>query len=141
MSESETGMATGGATGGATARGQGVRAVDFVVYSVSDMERAAVFYRDTLGVDFPLVEDGTFWMEWDTPPVAFALCSSDGDWKGTPAVAFAVPDVYAAVEALRAKGVKILAEPEETGVCHMAFVEDPDGNRVCLHQRKDGTAG
>ena len=34
------------------------RAVDFVVYTVTDMERAVAFYRDTLGVRFPLVQTG-----------------------------------------------------------------------------------
>jgi len=52
-----------------------------------------------------------------------------------------VDDVDAAVEELRAKGVKVVTEPEETSVCFMAFVEDPDGNRICIHRRKDGTAG
>ena len=118
------------------------RAIDFVVYTVTDMERAVAFYRDTLGVRFPLIEEGEFWTELDTPPLALALCApGEGDWRGTPAAALAVGDVYAAVEELRAKGVPILAEPEETSVCYIAFVADPDGNRICLHQRKDGTAG
>jgi predicted enzyme related to lactoylglutathione lyase len=118
------------------------KAVDFVVYNVTDMAKAVAFYRDTLGMAFDFNEEGEFWTEFDSPPVSFALCRpGDGDWKGPPAVALAVEDVYAAVEELRKKGVRVLAEPEETSVCHMAFIADPDGNRICLHQRKDGTAG
>jgi predicted enzyme related to lactoylglutathione lyase len=121
------------------------KAIDFVVYSVPDMAKAVAFYRDTLGLDFDLVEEGSFWTEWDTPPVAFALCRprqrGKWSWRGTPAVALAVDDVSAAIEELRAQGVKILNEPVETSVCYTAFVEDPFGNRVCIHQRKDGTAG
>ena len=118
------------------------RAVDFVVYNVSDMERSTAFYRDTLGIDAKLLEEGGGWTEFDTPPVALALCApSDEDWKGGPAVALAVDDVHATVEELRGKGVTILTEPYESSVCYMAFVADPDGNRVCIHQRKDGTAG
>jgi predicted enzyme related to lactoylglutathione lyase len=37
--------------------------------------------------------------------------------------------------------VKILIEPVETRVCWMAWIADPAGNRLCLHSRKDGTAG
>ncbi len=37
--------------------------------------------------------------------------------------------------------VKILVEPYTTTVCRVAFIEEPFVNRVCLHQRKDGTAG
>jgi predicted enzyme related to lactoylglutathione lyase len=120
------------------------KAVDFVVYSVSDMDKAVAFYRDTLGVQFDLVEEGETWTEWDTPPVALALHQpgkGQWHWPGTPAAAFAVDDVYASVEELRQKGVAILNEPVETSVCYMAFVADPDGNRICIHQRKDGTAG
>jgi predicted enzyme related to lactoylglutathione lyase len=35
----------------------------------------------------------------------------------------------------------VLMDPVETRVCWMSFIADPDGNRICLHQRKDGTAG
>jgi predicted enzyme related to lactoylglutathione lyase len=120
------------------------KALDFVVYSVPDMKKAFAFYRDTLGIDFPLVEEGKTWTEFDSPPLALALHQpreGSFSWPGTPAVGLAVDDVYAAVEELRAKGVKIVSEPVETSVCHMAFIEDPFGNRLCLHQRKDGTVG
>jgi predicted enzyme related to lactoylglutathione lyase len=29
-------------------------------------------------------------------------------------------------------------EPFETPVCRMAFILDPDGNALCIHQRKPG---
>ena len=35
----------------------------------------------------------------------------------------------------RAKGVEFLGETFDTGVCHMAFFEDPDGNALMLHHR------
>ena len=119
-----------------------VRAVDFVVYNSSNMKRSKAFYHDVLGLGKG-GEYASFWAEFATKPVTVALCSPSkrSPWRGSTAVALAVDDVYAAVEALRRKGVKILMEPEETGVCHMAFIADPDGNRICLHQRKDGTAG
>ncbi len=119
-----------------------VRAVDFVLYSVSDMNRSQKFYRDLFGLKRG-EEWNRFWSEFATKPVALALCDPKRGWKwsGPGCVALAVHDVYAAVERLRAKGVKILNEPVETSVCHMAFIADPDGNRICLHQRKDGTAG
>jgi predicted enzyme related to lactoylglutathione lyase len=118
-----------------------VRAVDFVVYNVPDMKRAKAFYHGTLGLPRGGEYTG-FWAEFATEPVALCLCDPyPGPWEGGTAVALAVDDVSAAVDELRANGVSILMEPTETGVCRIAFVADPFGNRICLHQRKDGTAG
>lgn len=55
--------------------------------------------------------------------------------------ALAVDDVPAAIAQCRKRGVKILIPPVETRVCWMAWIADPAGNRLCLHSRKDGTAG
>jgi catechol 2,3-dioxygenase-like lactoylglutathione lyase family enzyme len=67
------------------------RAIDFVVYNVTDLPRALAFYRDTLGLRFPLGEEATepgdFWTEFDSPPVALALCAPpSADRRGPPAV-------------------------------------------------------
>ncbi|MBI3971439.1 MAG: VOC family protein [Chloroflexi bacterium] len=118
-----------------------VRAIDFVVVNVSDIDRSMRFYRDTLGVAFPLTEDGAGWKEFDTPPVAMALRLDRQNPGANAAIALAVEDVRAAVEELRAKGVTITIEPGESDVCYAAMIQDPDGNLLLLHQRKDGTAG
>ena len=64
-----------------------------------------------------------------------------GDQRGGATVMLAVDDLAAAVAELRGKGVPVLLEPAESPVCYLAMATDPDGNRVGLHQRKDGTAG
>jgi catechol 2,3-dioxygenase-like lactoylglutathione lyase family enzyme len=76
-----------------------VRAIDFVVVNVSDMDRSMRFYRDTLGVPFPLTEDGKNWKEFDTPPVALELARV-GPAPGQVSLALAVDDVAAAVACL-----------------------------------------
>ena len=50
-------------------------------------------------------------------------------------IALRVADVAAAREALEAKGVAFEGETLDTGVCHMAFFQDPDGNALMLHRR------
>ena len=50
-------------------------------------------------------------------------------------VALRVPDVAAVREELEAKGVEFDGETLDTGVCHMAFFKDPDGNSLLLHRR------
>jgi predicted enzyme related to lactoylglutathione lyase len=118
-----------------------VRAIDFVVVNVSDFERSLRFYRDTLGIDVPLTEDSPRWKEFDTPPVAMALRLDPQNPGVNAAIALAVDDVNAAVEELHARGVPVLIEPYEGEVCFNAMVQDPDGNLLLLHRRKDGTAG
>ena len=49
-------------------------------------------------------------------------------------VALAVSDAEAAVEELKNAGVRVHWDLDETPVCHLAIVEDPDGNRVIIHQ-------
>ena len=59
-------------------------------------------------------------------------------------VSLRVPDVAAAMQRLRAAGVEFdHEEVYDSGVCHMAFFKDPDGNSLILHHRyapyRDGT--
>ena len=119
-----------------------VRAVDFVVYNSNNMKRTKKFYEELFGLKRGH-EYAAFWAEFATKPVTLALCAPNkgSKWRGKTAIALAVDDVYDAIEKLRKRGVKILMPAQTTGVCHMAFIADPDGNRICLHQRKDGTAG
>jgi predicted enzyme related to lactoylglutathione lyase len=53
---------------------------------------------------------------------------------GNP-VALHVDDVAAARADLESKGVAFLGDIVDTGVCHMAFFRDPDGNALMLHHR------
>ena len=45
------------------------------------------------------------------------------------------PPVATARGELEAKGVVFIGETFDTGVCHMAFFTDPDGNDLMLHHR------
>jgi predicted enzyme related to lactoylglutathione lyase len=49
-------------------------------------------------------------------------------------IALRVPEVHTAVEEVRAAGGEVIGV-EDTGVCHMGFVKDPDGNTIILHRR------
>ena len=121
------------------------KAVDFVSYSVTDMDRAEAFWKDLLGleVEVPRGKSGTRangYMELDAGGVAIGLVAMP-QTQPNGIVALAVDDVGEAVEELRGKGVKIAMETIESPVCWMAVVEDPDGNQVLLHRRKNGTFG
>lgn len=123
------------------------RAVDYVVFGVSSPERAVSFYRDTLGL-VPLGEaSGGPWQEFQVGATTLAISAPplgeppQAGYKGGATVALAVEDVAAAVAALRGRGVPVLMDTVETPVCHYALIADPDGNRLILHRRKDGSAG
>src|SRR5258707_10798228 len=121
-----------------------VRAVDFVMYCTRDMRKTRAFYQKLFGLNRG-GEWGNFWSEFETAPVTLCLNGPSRkparNWHGPPAIGLAVADIHAAISECRRQKVKVLMEPVETSVCWMSFIADPDGNRICLHQRKDGTAG
>jgi predicted enzyme related to lactoylglutathione lyase len=50
-------------------------------------------------------------------------------------LALHVENIEAARKELESKGVRFHGETFDTGVCHMAFFGDPDGNDLMLHHR------
>ncbi|MES2694727.1 MAG: VOC family protein [Verrucomicrobiota bacterium] len=123
-----------------------VRSIDFVMYNTKDIRKTRDFYQDLFG--FKRGEEwNDWWSEFATEPLTLCLNGTEHhthkewDWSGPACVALAVDDVPKAIAACRKRGVNILIEPTETRVCWMAWIADPDGNRICLHSRKDGSAG
>jgi catechol 2,3-dioxygenase-like lactoylglutathione lyase family enzyme len=112
-----------------------VEQVDFVSVPVRDFARARRFYGEVLG----LPPSETAPDEFETANVTLALWQPEADGvefvANTAGVALRVPDVAAARERLEAAGVEFLGDTVDTGVCHMGFFYDPDGNVLILHRR------
>jgi len=108
-----------------------------VSVTVQDMERAKRFYSETLGIHSPSLDAG--FPEFETGNVSLYLVDPTaigGEFKPhTAHIALRVPDVAAARAELEAKGVEFEGEIRDTGVCHMAFFHDPEGNALMLHRR------
>jgi predicted enzyme related to lactoylglutathione lyase len=123
-----------------------VLAIDFVMYNTKDIRKTRAFYQKLFGFKKGH-EWNDWWSEFATEPLTLCLNGNghsrhpDWDWSGPACVALAVDDVPTAIAKCKKRGVKVLIEPTETRVCWMAWIADPDGNRICLHSRKDGTAG
>jgi predicted enzyme related to lactoylglutathione lyase len=123
-----------------------VRGVDFILMSVSDVERARKFYGETLGLK-PAAEWPPYWYEFDAGASTIAICTPSENApqppykEGSCSVALAVADAKAVMEELKGKGVKVLGEVEESSTCITGRIADPDGNQIWIHQRQDGTAG
>ena len=115
-----------------------VEHVDFWAVPVTDMERSKRFYGETLGL--PPAGDGGF-PEFKLGDNGFLyLVSMEAigrSFRGPHDAGFAlrVPDVHEARSELEAKGVEFDGDVYDSGVCHMAFFDDPDGNRMVLHRR------
>jgi catechol 2,3-dioxygenase-like lactoylglutathione lyase family enzyme len=112
-----------------------VEFVDFVSVPTRDIERARRFYGDVIG----LPPSRTNPDEFATPNLTLALWEPEANGvpfaPNTAGFALRVPDVAAAREQLAAQGVEFLGETVDTGVCHMGFFYDPDGNVLILHRR------
>ena len=140
-----------------------VEGIDYFVLEVSDIEKAVVFYRDMLGLVHIGTAEQRGWAEFQIGEDILALRGpasalfyrakfgsergyilEDGTWTRSTkprhagaSLALRVIDVFNAVSELRAKGVFIVQEPFDSDVCHVAVIEDPDGNAIFLHRRHD----
>jgi len=120
-----------------------IRGVDFAMYPVTDLARAARFYRDVLGLRQEIYSEEWHWAEFDCGNVTLSLkgASERTETGRSARLALAVDDVEAAARAVRQAGVRIVGGPTDHGVCRSLEILDPDGNLLILHQRADGTFG
>jgi catechol 2,3-dioxygenase-like lactoylglutathione lyase family enzyme len=111
-----------------------VEQVDFVSVPTRDVPRAVAFYRDVLELRESAFQEGE--VEIGNLTLAFWKPEDQGEEfvANTSGIAFRVPDVHEAVEDFRAAGGEVMGI-EDTGVCYMGFVKDPDGNVIILHRR------
>ncbi|HEU4941726.1 MAG TPA: VOC family protein [Gaiellaceae bacterium] len=114
-----------------------VERTDFMSVPVRDMERARRFYSETLGMPSPNPDDA--WPEFETGNVSLYLVDPTAIGAEfaphTSHIALRVPDVAEARAKLEAAGVAFEGEIRDTGVCHMAFFRDSEGNALMLHRR------
>ena len=114
-----------------------VERIDFVSVPTRDPAQARRFYGELLdlrestpaGDPFPEFETSNVTLGvWQPEAVGRPFVPSAG-------IAVRVPDVADARRALEEAGVEFEGETIDTGVCHMAFCTDFDGNSVIVHRR------
>jgi catechol 2,3-dioxygenase-like lactoylglutathione lyase family enzyme len=114
-----------------------VERVDFVSFLTQDITRAKRFYTELLGL--AIESEGEHDIEFRAGQMTldiFDPSSIGQSFAPSPAgMALRVPDVAAARAELEAKGVEFDGETLDTGVCHMTWFRDPDGNALMLHRR------
>src|ERR1700753_3098627 len=116
-----------------------VKGVDFVAFQTKDFDRALAFYGETLGLPRSVCVPDRGFAEFETGNLTLSIIDSAKMGMEHQAsvgpVALHVDDVEQSRSALESAGVSCRGDPLDTGVCHMAFFHDPDGNALMLHHR------
>jgi predicted enzyme related to lactoylglutathione lyase len=115
--------------------------IAFTSYAVTDVPRARKFYEEVLGLTAGSVYegDGMAFIEYAIGSGFMSIGAGAEAFKpGSQGgvIVFEVDDFDAFVKKLKDSQVKFVMEPMDTGACHIALVEDPDGNRVMVHKKK-----
>jgi catechol 2,3-dioxygenase-like lactoylglutathione lyase family enzyme len=113
-----------------------IERVDFIGVPSRDAERSRAFYVETLGLRSDDKARFEFWVGetcfgiWEPERVGMEFAPQR---NAHPALH--VDDVAKRRTELEEKGVEFNGEIFDSGVCHMAFFRDPDGNDLMLHRR------
>jgi predicted enzyme related to lactoylglutathione lyase len=113
--------------------------VDFLGLPTRDLEASVAFYGDTLGLTRSSYRPDRHHAEFETGNLTVNVMEPEK--MGLPYVvssnpiALHVDDVAQARAELESRGVEFQGDIVDTGVCHMAFFADPDGNALMLHHR------
>ena len=116
-----------------------VRGVDFVGMPTRDLAAAVRFYGETLGLPRSVYLEERNYAEFETGNLTLSVYNPERmglEHRVNPnAVALHVDDVADVRGRLQERGVSFQGDTFDTGVCHMAFFADPDGNALMLHHR------
>ena len=116
--------------------GSPVTGVDFVAVPSTDWKRSRAVYVETLGLRPDEHAQAEFWVGstcfgiWE--PATFGIEFAP---QRNAHIALSVDDVASTRTELEAKGIEFFGGILDSGVCHMAFFKDPDGNDLMLHHR------
>jgi predicted enzyme related to lactoylglutathione lyase len=118
-----------------------VTGTDFICVPTQDLGAAQRFYGEVLGLPMSKTwgSENPVGAEYETGSLTVALVASERlgiEYRThTHPIAFRVDDVAAARAELEARGVEFFGDTVDSGVCHMAYFKDVDGNALMLHHR------
>ena len=115
-----------------------INSIAFFSYPVSDVTKARDFYEGFLGLKLTHNFNNQF-IEYDLGDTTFAIGAgvpifTPGAKGGV--VAFEVDNLDEWVTKVKAAKITIVNDLFESPVCRLIIIDDPDKNRVMLHQRK-----
>jgi uncharacterized protein YcnI/catechol 2,3-dioxygenase-like lactoylglutathione lyase family enzyme len=116
-----------------------ISGTDFITVATQDYERAARFYGEALGLEFSKRWGSMPAGEFETGNLTIALMQTDAfniEFRpNSLPIEFHVDDFEAAKAELESRGVEFKGDTLDSGVCHQAFFNDPDGNALAIHHR------
>ena len=116
-----------------------ITGVDFVGIPTRDVAAAAEFYAGKLGLRQSVFVPDRGFSEYETGNLTLSVWNPSmmgiEHQRSPNPIALHVDDVEAARATLEERGVEFQGEILDTGVCHMAFFFDPEGNSFMLHHR------
>jgi predicted enzyme related to lactoylglutathione lyase len=115
----------------------------FISYPITDVVKSRAFYEGVLGLKAASVfeGDGYAFIEYNIGPDTLAIGMGAPNFKpGKTGATVALEldgDFDAAVKELKDKKIRFLMDKYDGAVCTMIIVEDPDGNQIMIHRRKE----
>ena len=109
-----------------------VSKLGMVIHPVEDLDSAARFYAEALGLTEKF-RDGDRFCAFDVGGVTLALAAGDERLTDGPAVSLKVEDLGAALAKLEAAGAEIVRGPESGPHEERAVLRDPAGNPLVLY--------
>jgi catechol 2,3-dioxygenase-like lactoylglutathione lyase family enzyme len=116
-----------------------ITGTDFITVATKDLDTAIGFYGGVLGLP-----ESKRWgqmpaVEFETGNLTIAVMQSDAFGLEFQAnnhpLELRVDDFHAAHDELESRGVEFRGDTIDSGVCHQAFFQDPDGNLLAIHHR------
>jgi predicted enzyme related to lactoylglutathione lyase len=124
-----------------------VTGVDFVSVPTKNFAAAQEFYGKVLRLPCSNVYGRVRGAEFETGNLTLQVFDFESIGRehlpNKNPIALQVEDVESARAELESRGVSFIGDTIDSGVCHMAIFEDPDGNTLMIHHRyapKEGEA-
>lgn len=109
--------------------------IGVIMLGVKDVKSSLAFYRDKLGLSVTSSFEGFAFLGTTGATLVLSepLAKYASSTTGATEVVFSVPDVRAAYESLRARGVEFTHEPRAvSGATWAANFRDPDGHMLSI---------
>jgi catechol 2,3-dioxygenase-like lactoylglutathione lyase family enzyme len=116
-----------------------ITGTDFIAVATKDFDAAAEFYGTVLGLPLSKRWGQMPAGEFETGNLTIAVMESDAfglEFRpNNHPIELHVDDFEAAYAELGSRGIEFKGDILDSGVCHQAFFEDPDGNTLAIHNR------